>query len=141
MAVYFIQADGGPVKIGHSIKPYLRLVNLRIATERELVIIRLIEGGAETEREMHERFAAQHIRREWFRPHPDMMTVGRSIPVRPCRERSNVIGAQVMVRLQPAQLQEVEDFRRAEPDYPSIPEAIRRMVRIGLDEIALAEIK
>lgn len=43
-------------------------------------------------------------------------------------------GIPVMVRVQPGQLAAVEAWATKEPDSPSRPEAIRRLVDLGLDK-------
>lgn len=101
MAVYFIQAAAGPVKIGFSLRPLGRLPALQIGTADTLTMLRVIEGDLATEAEMHARFADLHIRGEWFHYHPDMRTVGVAwtkpahVPKgngRPSRWRLNVRG-------------------------------------------------
>ncbi len=41
-------------------------------------------------------------------------------------------GAPVVVRMQPAELETVDEWRAKEPDQPSRPEAIRRLCTIAL---------
>ena len=41
-------------------------------------------------------------------------------------------GAPVMVRVQPDMAKEIDDWRRRQDDLPGRPEAIRRLVEIGL---------
>lgn len=72
--IYFISDSRGFVKIGLAIDPAARLERLQAATPDNLWIIRTTHGGRVAERWYHERFAAQHIRREWFDYHPDMLT-------------------------------------------------------------------
>lgn len=43
-------------------------------------------------------------------------------------------GTPVVVRMQPAQLAEVDGFAATEPDKPTRPEAVRRLVAKGLDQ-------
>lgn len=67
MAVYFIRAGvHGPVKIGRSTMPAKRLADLQTPHWEPLMILRLFRGGEEEEAQMHQRFAALHIRGEWF---------------------------------------------------------------------------
>lgn len=84
MPVYFIQNERGDVKIGHSNNPVKRLTSLRAGTPGRLVLVRAIEGEAETERQMHKHFAECHIRGEWFKFHDDMLTIG--VPARLFKE-------------------------------------------------------
>lgn len=66
MAVYMIRAgESGPVKIGHSTEPEMRLSQLQVCHWETLRIIRLFEGGEPEEFLLHERFIDLHIRGEW----------------------------------------------------------------------------
>lgn len=81
MPVYFIQAgEAGPVKIGHSARPRLRLANMQIGNPDRLRIIRLFEGGAPEELALHERFAEHRIVGEWFSPAPDILEGDIGLP-------------------------------------------------------------
>lgn len=72
MKTYIIRAgESGPVKIGRAMFPAERLAGLQTGHYEELRIIREIAGDAE--RELHERFRALRIRREWFKFDPDML--------------------------------------------------------------------
>ena len=42
-------------------------------------------------------------------------------------------GTLVGVRLQPAALQVLDDWRTSEPDNPGRPEAVRRLIELGLN--------
>lgn len=71
---YFIRAGAdGPVKIGLSDNVFGRLRNLQVGHHEELCITRLMRGDAE--KALHRRFRANHIRGEWFRFDPAMMTI------------------------------------------------------------------
>lgn len=74
MAVYFIQAADGPVKIGRAVDVPARLRALQTAHAKELKLLRVIEGGAVEEWECHHAFRNAHIRGEWFEYHDDMLT-------------------------------------------------------------------
>lgn len=66
MAVYMIRAgENGPVKIGHSHDPEIRLGQLQISHWETLRIIRIFEGGEIEEQYLHDRFIDLHIRGEW----------------------------------------------------------------------------
>jgi hypothetical protein len=72
MKTYIIRAgENGPVKIGRTMFPAERLAALQTGHYEELRIVREIAGDAE--RELHERFRALRIRREWFHFDPDML--------------------------------------------------------------------
>lgn len=66
MPVYMIRAgESGPVKIGHSHDPEMRLGQLQISHWEPLRIIRQFVGGEAEEFALHGRFADLHIRGEW----------------------------------------------------------------------------
>lgn len=66
MPVYMIRAgEHGPVKIGHSHDPEIRLGQLQISHWETLRIIRLFEGGEAEENALHARFSDLYIRGEW----------------------------------------------------------------------------
>jgi hypothetical protein len=70
--IYFIQAgeQRGPIKIGHTEGPHMlrsRLNVLQIGNPEVLHLVTTLPGGLERERVLHERFAAGHMRGEWFR--------------------------------------------------------------------------
>jgi hypothetical protein len=65
--VYFIQSsDSGPVKIGLSRDPFKRVGALQTGNPQELFLRHVIPGDLNVERELHHRFRAARIRREWF---------------------------------------------------------------------------
>jgi hypothetical protein len=55
--IYFAQLPTGSIKIGHSADVDARLGQLRSHYGADLALLGTIEGGRETEREIHERFA------------------------------------------------------------------------------------
>lgn len=87
MAVYFIQAGGnGPVKIGRTEDPENRLRYLQTAHYEELQIIRVIDGGAETEAWLHRHYSRWRVRGEWFDYQDSMETISppEESPPEPC---------------------------------------------------------
>jgi hypothetical protein len=48
------------------------------------------------------------------------------------KKRAAVTGDLVGVRVQPDMAQQIDDWRRKQDDLPGRPEAIRRLVEIGL---------
>lgn len=65
--VYFIQQkNGGPIKIGSSVHPLLRLKQIRAHSPVEVELIAAIEGSAKLERELHAKFADNRLHGEWF---------------------------------------------------------------------------
>lgn len=72
--VYFIRrASDGVIKIGVSRDVTKRLGGLQTSTPDELSLVGTIPGDERVEAEWHARFAAAHIRGEWFRPVPDLL--------------------------------------------------------------------
>jgi predicted component of type VI protein secretion system len=51
---------------------------------------------------------------------------------KPRKQRPTVTGEAVMVRVQPDMTKLLDDWRRNQADLPSRPEAIRRLVELGL---------
>jgi hypothetical protein len=80
VAVYFIRAgEEGPVKIGTAENVNARLHALQNAHYAELTVIRLLEGDHHLELQIHERFKARRIRREWFDFDQAMLTEDFSV--------------------------------------------------------------
>jgi hypothetical protein len=72
--IYFIQeANNGAIKIGYSGNPEARRVQLQTGNPRELVIIGVMSGDADLEKELHQRFSTYRIRCEWFQPASEIM--------------------------------------------------------------------
>ncbi|MGY3082371.1 hypothetical protein ACVWZZ_008779 [Bradyrhizobium sp. LM6.10] len=55
-------------------------------------------------------------------------TIDRTNP----QKRPAGAGDPVMVRIQPEMAKEIDDWRRKQEDLPGRPEAIRRLVELGL---------
>jgi hypothetical protein len=52
--------------------------------------------------------------------------------MKPRKQRPKITGDPVMVRVQPDMAKHLDDWRRKQDDLPSRPEAIRRLVELGL---------
>ena len=86
MVTYIIRAGAdGPVKIGKAADPYKRLIGIQVSHPEKLTLLRVIDTDFDAERVFHDRFAAQHIRGEWFSYVEEMMTF---IPPRPHESKS-----------------------------------------------------
>jgi hypothetical protein len=48
------------------------------------------------------------------------------------KKRAAVTGDPVLVRVQPGMAKQLDDWRRRQEDLPGRPEAIRRLVELGL---------
>lgn len=67
MAVYFIRAGDGPVKIGTADDPKARMRELQCGNYLDLTLVRVIDGNSPEERWLHRHYEPFHIRGEWFR--------------------------------------------------------------------------
>ncbi len=76
MAVYFIQDSLTlNIKIGFTDgDPQKRLKSLQTASQGDLVLLTSVPGTSSLEKTLHRRFAASHVRGEWFRPTHDLIT-------------------------------------------------------------------
>jgi hypothetical protein len=72
--VYFIKPVGleGPIKIGISIKPLIRLEEFSACSPLPLEMIGFVPGTELDERFMHDCFADHHSHREWYRSSPKL---------------------------------------------------------------------
>ena len=75
--VYFIKPIdmAGPIKIGQSATPGVRLQYLNCWSPFPLEIVAQLEGGRELEERFHAAFVDHHERLEWFAAHPDIIAV------------------------------------------------------------------
>jgi hypothetical protein len=75
--VYFIKPVGldGPIKIGFSNNPEMRLETLTGWSPWPLEIIGRVPGDGTDETFLHECFNAQHSHREWFRSSPSLRLI------------------------------------------------------------------
>jgi len=64
--VYFIQC-GEAVKIGRSVKPFERVASLSTSNHQALELLATTPGSSAEEKALHKKFAAYHIKGEWFR--------------------------------------------------------------------------
>jgi len=60
------------------------------------------------------------------------MAKSTHVNVKTPKKRSVVTGDLVGVRVQPEMAKELDDWRRKQDDLPGRPEAIRRLVELGL---------
>lgn len=74
--IYFIQAGSdGPVKVGCSMRPDVRLSELQAGSAEELRLVGQIEGGLEKERWLHGVLRKWHLRGEWFRGDAELLAL------------------------------------------------------------------
>lgn len=127
MPVYLARFGAlGPVKIGCSMNVAARLDHLGSRLWDTIHLLRLLDGDMKDERALHERFAAQCIRGEWFHYVPEMMgNLGLvDLQAEPGRALSVL---------------EPRFFR--DKDRRAVSEGLRDwMVKRGLDEHSLAKL-
>lgn len=74
MAVYFLHEPiAGAVKIGHSRSVVERQDDIQCGNPAELILLGTVPGGRREEKRLHGRFAAYHVRREWFLAPPEVL--------------------------------------------------------------------
>ena len=65
--IYLIRCTGtGLIKIGHSLDPDARLIDLQIGSASVLDLILVTPGGRHEEVALHRHFAGRRVRGEWF---------------------------------------------------------------------------
>lgn len=73
----------------------------------------------------HDLFRARLV--AWYRVNVKQLT-----PMLPQKQRSTSAGTLVGTRFQPALLAAIDEWRKEQPDLPTRPEAVRRLVEVGL---------
>lgn len=75
--IYFVKpvAMDGPVKIGCTVEPKERLAALLVWCPFELEILATAPGGYAEEKRLHQMFAADLLRAEWFRTTRELLAV------------------------------------------------------------------
>ncbi len=74
--VYFAQSvEGGPIKIGRSNIPSLRLAEIQHGSPTRLILLATRPGGHELETALHRRFSAARLVGEWFTPTPALLAI------------------------------------------------------------------
>lgn len=74
--IYMLAAgQSGLVKIGQTSDPVLRFAAIQASNHEVLTVLRTLQGGAPEESWLHRRFAARHVRAEWFEFTEEMLIV------------------------------------------------------------------
>jgi hypothetical protein len=74
--IYIVRAgDTEMTKIGYALEVAQRVKELQTASWEVLTVIREMPGDRGTEATLHRHFKAYRVLNEWFRFHPDMLTI------------------------------------------------------------------
>lgn len=72
--IYFVQRlDGGPIKIGTTIRLSVRLKQLEATCGHPLKVLGIVDGSFADERALHQRFDYSCVGGEWFQPGPKLL--------------------------------------------------------------------
>ena len=63
--IYFIQHENY-VKIGYTLEPKRRVIEIQVSMPTELKVLLIIEGNKKLEKELHSLFVSLKTRGEWF---------------------------------------------------------------------------
>lgn len=85
--VYFIQASSGEVKIGYARWPERRLGELQMGHPGQMWLLCAVPGGRDLERKLHQEFASDHVRGEWFKYTKRMQDRIKQLIERPIHSR------------------------------------------------------
>lgn len=73
--VYFLRGeDTGAIKIGFTKRLSTRLSNIATSSSERVTLLGSVPGDIIFEKSLHDEFAADRIRREWFRASPALMS-------------------------------------------------------------------
>lgn len=72
--VYFAEC-GDFIKIGFTLSVEKRIASLSTGNPMPISLLLVIKAGREFEQGLHRKFAAIRSRGEWFRKHPDLLTL------------------------------------------------------------------
>lgn len=127
MPVYLARFGlAGPVKIGCSRNVPMRLDQLAARLWEDMKLLRLLDGAMADERALHQRFAAQRIRFEWFHFHPDML---------------GDLGLPDLARMPALALTPFDKWHQNNSTRVAISDALRAwMIARGLDERDVGEL-
>jgi len=81
--IYFIQSCNRYVKIGTSFSLEERVKGLQTASPKKLKVKAVLDGGFQTESELHKLFERAHVRGEWFKTTEEVKWYIRAIQENP----------------------------------------------------------
>lgn len=94
MPVYFVQAgQDGAIKIGYARNVANRLVKMRVDCPIPLTLLAVLEGDADYERRLHERFESHWRQGEWFEPAAELLAFIGTLPEPEPAKRKSKLGA------------------------------------------------
>lgn len=123
--VYFIKADGA-IKIGFSIHPKRRVLDLQTSHHVELELLAWVSTSILTERQAHEKFDHLKIRGEWFRAEPDLIEFIAGLEPSKA-EVVEIIPAPILTPA-PARRIAVQTLRTAKAAKPYMTQQIRDLI-------------
>jgi hypothetical protein len=89
--IYFLQRfEGGPIKIGFSIRPGTRRGQIENQIKARLGLLGIYQGGLAEERRVHALFADSALGGEWFEPSPQLEAYWRQTCTYQPREQPTV---------------------------------------------------
>lgn len=78
--VYFMRrGHSGPIKIGCSSEPPVRMKGLQTANAEGLVLLGWVPGGRSVEAMYHRAWMSNRLSGEWFSPHPMLLRYIREV--------------------------------------------------------------
>lgn len=84
MAVYLMQMDGGPIKIGRARNPEARRQQIQTGSPVPVCLIAVVQDGdRHFEAELHQRFSRHRISGEWFVAAPEIIEFAARHPWEP----------------------------------------------------------
>lgn len=66
--IYFVREEDGPIKIGHTGNPRMRLNAMQVGNPRPLYMLSYVDAPKEIERRLHDFFLPFRITGEWYEP-------------------------------------------------------------------------
>jgi hypothetical protein len=139
--IYFAQLPTGTIKIGSSTNVGKRIADLERHYQQSVSLVRTMEGGLETEREIQKRFA--HLRFDTR----ERRSGSKLEQFRPAADLMEFIGLPVLVSANPDAVEAVEPKTkgtqvpmRFEIPLPEYEELSRQARKIGLSRSAYANI-
>lgn len=88
--VYFIGAQSGPIKIGHSQSPEKRIFEMQCGNPDKLFLYGKFRGGQPLEQRLHRKLAAHRVRGEWFERCAQVFDALKALADHPERSRGGL---------------------------------------------------